>query len=155
MGFRSSVPPAMETGAPALAYGGIYAVDGAAPQVVNIAPAKLTAFTAASELRNMTADPADDSITVTDAGVYTGAFSVSFSGSPNDTFEIHLRVNGVEQVEGIHRKLSGGGDVGAAPITIMPKTLAAGDVLTLWVEADADASSITIVDAQFAVFRVG
>lgn len=155
MGFRSSVPPAMETGAPILAYGGIYVADGATPQTVNIAPAKLTAFTNASMVSRVTADPADDSVTVTEAGVYTGIFSASFSGSFNDTFEFHLRVNGIEQPEGSHRKLAAGGDVGSSTFGILPKTLAAGDVVTVWVESDADANSITIVDAQLAVFRVG
>jgi hypothetical protein len=136
------------------AYGGLYVEDGDATQTINIAPAKMTGFTATSSVsKNLTLSPANDSITIVVSGVYAGAVSIAYTGGANIVTEIHLRVDAVEAPEGLHRKISGG-DVGSASFQILPQTFTAGQVLTLYVEADADTQDFTPIDAQFSIWRV-
>jgi hypothetical protein len=144
------------SGAILLAYGSLFVADGSTPQTIDLAASKLTAWTGAGESRNMTLSAANDNITIGRTGVYAGSVSVSFSGSPNTDFEIHLYNNGVEQDEGVHRLLGAGGDVGSATFGIGPKTFNVNDVVDVRANnANADGRSMTVVDAQFILFEVG
>jgi hypothetical protein len=147
-------PPPLVSGSQA-AYGALLVADGIITQVINIAPSKMTGWDSVSESSlNVTLDAADDSITVLLDGIYAGGVSIAFSGSAAMTVELHLRVDGLEQPEGTHRRLSGG-DVGSASFQITPAVLTAGQVLTVWAEAQADTQNFLPVDAQFSIFRIG
>jgi hypothetical protein len=131
-------------------YASLKTVDGVTAQTgITSTPVLLTTWDTNGDSNGLTADHTTDSITIDVDGVYDVDCDVSFSGSSNAIIQMHLRVNGVEEEEGMHRKLSAGGDVGSAGFN-GGLTLSAGDVLTVYVESNITAS-ITPVDAQFRV----
>lgn len=136
-------------------YGAITVQDGAAAQTVNIAPAKLTGFSANGESSNVVPDHADDELNLPVAGVYLVSGSFSFSGTASRTFQLRLRNGGVE-VSGIGARvtLNASGDTQSAHFVGIVDC-AADDILTVYVEADQDASSLTMIDAALVAKRIG
>ena len=135
-------------------YASIKTADGSTPQTgIGTTPVLLTQWTVNGISDGLTPDHTADSIVVDVDGVYDVDCDISFSGSANATFEVHMRVDGVEQDEGMHRKLSTGGDVGSAGFGGQV-SLSAGQVLTTYVEADAADKSITVADGQFKVHQI-
>jgi len=136
------------------AYAEIYVSDGSTPQSsLDTTPVKLTGFAADGESYRATPDHTDDSITIEKAGTYLVELHVSFSGSVSATFEMHVRVNAVEKFPGIHRKMNTAGDAGSAAASGL-LVLAQGDVVTIYVEADAGSKAVTIIDASMCVSRI-
>jgi len=142
-------------------YGGIYSADGVTAQGTLGTTAALLSWNYATAYDGLssggvTPDKANSKITVANAGDYQIHFDISFSGTGNASFQFHLRVGGVEVAQGaVSRKLGAGGDIGNCGFTTY-KTLAAGDVLTIYVETDnvANTDSGTMRDAHFNVTRV-
>jgi hypothetical protein len=136
-------------------YTSIKTVDGTTAQTgISTAPTLLTQWDTNGISDRLTPDHTTDSITVDIDGVYDIDCFVSFAGSGTTTFEIHLRVDGVEQDEGMHRKIGTGGDVGSAGFGGQV-SLTAGQVLTAWIEADGSSKSVTVADGQFKVKQIG
>lgn len=136
-------------------YGGLYVQDGSTAQTgVDTTPTKMTGWAGNLPAAGTTPDHTDDSITIGTDGIYIALCQVSFSGTISVTFEAHLRIDDVEQVEGFHRKLGTGGDVGSASFVAL-KSLSADEVLTVYIESDSGGgASFTPMDAQLVVFRV-
>ncbi len=136
-------------------YGGLYIQDGSTAQTgITTEAVKMTGWAGNLAASGVTPDYANNQVTVGSTGIYLVWVQLSFSGSLNTEFQAHLRVNGDEQVEGMHRKLGTGGDVGSASFIAL-KSLTADDVLTIYVESDAGGgASFTPTDAQFVVLRV-
>lgn len=136
------------------ASGNISMDDNAVVQVVSTIPAKMLNFQQNNTSLNCTPDYVNNQIGVLYPGEYLTIFTVSFSGDPNITFEMYLRVNGVEQPFGIHRKLGAGGDVGAAAGHGF-LVLAAGDLVSVYVQSDSGAgANFTASDASLSIHRV-
>lgn len=137
-------------------YASIFVADGAIAQgSLGTTPQQATGFITNGPAFGLIADAANDRIVVATSGVYFVGLQSAFSGSVNAIFEVHLRVNGVEQPEGFHRRLSGGGDVGSASFFAI-RLFNANDVLTIWIETDEvmDTDTWTPVDMQFIVFSL-
>lgn len=140
-----------------LAYGIIYVADGLVAQgSIGTTAQVMSGFANNGPSNGITPDHVNDRLVILSDGIYIVLFQVSFSGTPNATFEVSVRVNGVEQYPGVHRKLSVGGDVGSGACVGF-LNLSAGDVLTMWVESDngLNADSFLPVDAQFGALRIG
>jgi hypothetical protein len=137
------------------AYASIYVDDGSTIQSgLSGTPVVVTGFTDNGLSNNMTPDVANNRIVCQIPGVYLPLLSISFSGSANTVFEMHLYVNGGEQSMGLHRAMSGG-DVGAAPAHQFVR-LSAGDICEIRVNvASGPGNSILPVDMQFSLFRIG
>lgn len=137
------------------AYGSITVEDGAAAQTVNIAPAKLTGFTANGPSSSIVPDHTDDELNVPIAGTYLVQGQFSFSSTAARTFQLRLRKQAAE-VSGIgcRAKLNASGDAVTVSFVGLV-TCAAADILTVYVEADQDASSLTLIDAALVAKRVG
>lgn len=130
--------------------GSIRVLDGAAPQVVDIAPALLTAFAAdGPSSSDVTPDNTTDDITVTVPGVYLIGFHASFTAPASRVIQLRVRVDAAEQSIGAQHISSG--SVSASDML----TLAAGEVVTLYIESDQDTTSVTVVDAALWLKRVG
>jgi hypothetical protein len=139
-------------------YGSLTCFDGSTAQTsLGTTPALLTCFTTDGSANGTTPANASDSITVNVAGNYDCYFQCSFSGTNSANVQFRLRNNAVEQSYGCTRKLGTGGDVGSASFIAPGITLAASDVLTIYVETDdaGGGDQITVVDAQFCVRMVG
>lgn len=120
---------------------------------------KMTAFNTAQGSNgvslNTTNDKANNQITVTNAGVYEVAISISTSGSANVTFVWEIYINDLSVGVGAERKISSGGDVGDFTWHA-PLQLAAGDVVSIYVKSDAGGgASLTPSYAQLDVNREG
>ena len=136
-------------------YTSILTVDGTTAQTgISTTPTLLTQWDTNGLADGLTPAHTTDSITIDVAGVYDIDCDISFSGSGSTTFEIHLRVDGVEQAEGMHRRLGTGGDVGSAGFGGQV-SLAANEVLTAWIEADGSGKEVTVSDGQFKVKHIG
>lgn len=137
-------------------YGEMLIVNSSTAQTgITTTPELMTGWTKNGVSNGVTLDYLNNQITVLYNGVYSISLGVSFSGTLNTEFLLHLRVDGVEQDEGLHRVIGTGGDVGSAGFTAL-KTLTAGQILTIYVASDdAGGSSFTPVDAQLRVVRVG
>ena len=139
-------------------YGSLSCFDASTSQTsLGTTPALLTCFTADGNANGTTPANASDSITVNVAGNYDVYFQCSFSGTNSAEVAFRLRKGGVEQNFGCTRKLGTAGDVGSASFLAPGVTLAASDVLTVYVETDdaGGGDQITVVDAQFSVQMVG
>ena len=136
-------------------YGSISCFEESTEQVDPSTGAKLTCFTANGNANGTTPDHTNDQITVNVAGNYDIAFQCSFSGTSSSEVRFRLRVGGVEQNYGCTRKLGTAGDVGSASFFAPGITLAASDILTIYVEMDTATDDLTVVDAQFSVRMVG
>lgn len=135
-------------------YGSLKTVDGSTAQTgIGTTPVLLTQWDTNGINVGITPDHTTDSLTVDIDGVYDINCDISFSGSANATFQIHLRVDGVEQDEGMHRKIGSGGDVGSAGFSGQV-SLTAAQVLTAYIEADGAGKEVTVADGQFVVDQI-
>ena len=130
--------------------------DGVTAQTGITTPTIMTGWSTNGESNGLTADQANNKITIDVAGLYMCWFQNSFSGGGNVTFEFNINVDSgggyVEQAGGCHRKMSSGGDVGSASFVRL-LSLSAGDDVAIFVEADSSAS-MTPFDAQFIIKQV-
>jgi len=135
-------------------YASIYVSDGSTAQTgVSTTPAKVTGFAANGPANDDTPDHTNDQITVGTTGVKKVNFQASFSGTVSTTFTFKLRIDAVESVLGCTRVLGTGGDLGSASFNGI-LSLAASEVLTVYVEADGASKSITPQNMQFSIMEV-
>ena len=126
-------------------YGGMVVTDDTvAIGSIGTTPAKLTAFTDDSPNNGVTPDSTtDNDLTVTVAGDYLISFTITFStvaAGDAGIYQFRLRVNGSESATGAYqlgmrREMSGSSDTGSGGFDGIV-TLAASDVLTIYVESD-------------------
>lgn len=102
-------------------YGEIHCHDASTPQTIPTGASytKSTAFTDNGEASGITADAANDKLTITAAGIYRVAGSFSFTSDTNNVvWKGALFVDGVEK-NNVHweRKVGTGADLGNASFT--------------------------------------
>lgn len=135
-------------------YASLKTVDGTTAQgSINATPAKVTTWDTNGAANGLIPDHTTDDITVDVSGVYFVECDISFSGSGNSTFQVHLRVDGVEADEGFHRKIGSGGDTGSAGFHGIV-SLTAAEVLTVYIESQDGGTTITPSDAQFSAHQI-
>ena len=140
-----------------MAYGGMYVHGGAGSQTVSSGtPVKMTQFVSSMTSSGVTPDPTtDDDLTVLRPGIYLVGFQLSFSGSLSSTWHIHVRKNSVQVDDiGCTRKLGTGGDVGSCSAAGVV-SLAANDVLTIYIEPDGASKDFDLNDGQLYVTQIG
>ena len=126
-------------------YGSIRVFDGSAAFVANIAPAKLTSFTAngpslGGSSPAVVPDQANDRITANLAANYEIAFHASYTAPAGRTIQFRIRVDGAEVSVGCQ----GGG--GSEPISascrdVVTISPAPTSQIEVYVEADQNATS--------------
>lgn len=136
-------------------YASVSVEDGAAAQVVNIAAAQLIAFTINGPSSGCIPDHTDDSIQLNTAGKYLVTGTFSLLGTAARIVQLRARLQGLEVLGmGGRCKFNASGEVTTIAFSGIV-TAAAGDHLTVYVEADVDATSITVVDANLSAKRIG
>ena len=143
---------------PACTYGGIYSSDSTIAIATIGTTAKVyAAFDADMSSNNVTVAHATDNITIVTAGDYLVNFQTSFATNQvgdAGVYQFKLRIDGVESTEGYgcYREMSGSNDTGSCSF-IGIVTLAAAEVLTIYVESDngGDADNIDVEDTQLSV----
>jgi hypothetical protein len=136
-------------------YGSINITGGSTGQVLaSGVPELMTEWTHDGVANGVTPAFGTDNITVDNAGVYEVSFACSFEGVTGAIFQFYLRKNGslASPSIGVHRK-TGNTDVGACGFT-GHLTLAAADILTIWVESDGNGTPVWI-ESNCAVKRIG
>lgn len=138
----------------AASYGSLSVLDGAVAQAVTGTPDKLTAFTTDGPSSYLVPANATDDITVGvgGAGDYMVTFSASFSYVVAATVQFRLRVDAVESALGGQVEVLNAGDIVNVTFSGLV-TLADAEVVTVYVEADAD-NNITVIDAQLVLNRI-
>ena len=135
-------------------YGSIYVFEGATEQSnVGTTGTLLTCFDTDGPSNGTTPANASDQITCTVAGTYEFHFYVCFSGTNGGVFQFRLRKNGTEQSYGTTR-VGGGASFGSASFGGQI-TLAANDILTIYVNSDTSTDDLTVSEAQFTVRMIG
>lgn len=140
-----------------IAYGGISISDGSTVQTIEGAAEKIVNFTTDNPSAGGVApDASNDRIVVNQAGDYLVFVQFSFLvGLGAALFTTFIRVNGVESALSWQRDVAAAGRTGSAS-AMSPLTLAAGDILELYIEQDAGADrEITLAAAQFTVHQIG
>lgn len=148
------------------AYGGMVLNDGTGSVEINsigTTAQKITSFTANMPYSGVIPDYATDSdLTVPYAGDYAVKISACLAtvaaGDAGD-YTIRFRVNGAEPSSpsniGLQRTFSGSGDLGSMG-TMGFVTLAANDVLTIWIESDeaADTDDLAVHELSFWCYLI-
>ena len=142
-------------------YAGMYTTAGSADVTVATAGSFVLVtswLTAYGESRRAVADPTvDDDITIATAGVYFIACQISFSATGGAVVNFKLTTTGgTVDIPGAScvRKIAAGGDTGTTFLMGI-ETLAATDVVELYVTSDDDGDIITPIEAQFIAFKIG
>jgi hypothetical protein len=125
-------------------------VDAVTVATIGTTAKKLAGFSHNGPANNVTADYANDQMTVLTKGDYWVDVTISFgtvASGDSGLYLFHVRVNDVESVIGFHRNMSGTSDKGAAGCGGI-LSLAVNDVVTLWVESDevGDTDDIAIAN---------
>ena len=94
------------------------------------------------------------SMLVSTAGKYSCGLGMSCEGSTNTTFDVAVRVNGLEIDDkiGFQRKIGTGGDVGSSARQGFID-LEAGDVVQAWIKADGASKEVTSIYAHLTLQR--
>lgn len=132
-------------------YGGIASKDGAiAIDTIGTTAKKLEVFTANEASNLTTPDHTNDQITVTVAGDYLVALQITLAtATAGDAgeYQVHLRVNGIEDATmGARQHMSGSNDVESITCQGIV-TLAASDILTVYIESDDAGTDDIVVNA--------
>lgn len=137
------------------------AIDDESTQMENIGTTytQVTAFEnadTAGEGVPFTVDAGNDTITVTQAGVYMILFQISFSGTAASTYECAPFVNTNTELafSEFRRKLGATGDVGSAS-GLHVERLAANDTVMLKCHGDTVGDDMTPQMGQFVMIRIG
>ena len=121
---------------------------------IGTTPVQLVGFDTDGNSNGCTPAQASNQITVGVAGDYRVSFHCTFFGDAG-IYKFRLRKGGVEQSYGCGRKIGSSGDVGSTSFEAPAITLAASDVLTIYVESDAaSGDAITMQDSAFSVRMV-
>ena len=135
----------------------IYVADGMIAQTgITTTPVKVSGFTTNVVGKGgMIPDHTDDSITIPVDGDYLVLAQISWSGSVNQQFEIHVAVDTVESPFGTHRKIGAGGDVGSASAIAPFEGLLATEKISLYVNTvPSGVGEITPVDMQLFAIKI-
>lgn len=137
-------------------YGQIYVASGAVAQSLGgVAYEKVTGFAANGLSNNVTADAANDKLTIDDIGVYRVAFNVAFSGGNSVVYTFAPYWNGVAQTQiKTERKMGIGGDIGSCSAVGYIDVTVAGTDVDLRVISDS-ATTLTLKYGQLIVEKVG
>lgn len=134
-------------------YGGVKIEAGSTGQAILSGAAEvMTEWTADGVADGVTPAFASDQITIDNAGVYDIHFDCSFQGITNCTFQFELYKNGSPIGPACERRTTSA-DVGNCGFDD-DLTLAATDVLTIWVEGTQN-GTFTATEAHFKVKRIG
>lgn len=114
---------------------------------------KVSLFTANGVSGGATPDHTSDSVTIVAAGTYLVGFSVSYSGTSTDELKFTIRNNSTNQ-DNLQAELvnSGTGTQEINKTGLL--TLAANDVLTLYVNNVAATNAITVKTANLWVAQI-
>lgn len=136
------------------AYASMTVLDGAVAQAVTAVAAPLDSFDTNGPSSFVTPDHTADTLTVDvgGAGDYEVSFTASFSYAAAAVLQFRLRVDAVETSLGGQVEVLNVGDIVHVSFNGFV-TLADAEVVTVYVEADAD-SNITVIDAQLKLMRV-
>lgn len=143
------------------AYGGIFSEDSDSVTISTIGTTvkKFAAFSQTNPSQGVTTSFADDQITVLSAGDYQIIFNATVqtvaSGDAGN-YQWHIRINDVETTIGVHKEMTGSSDQGSIACQGI-KTLAANDVISVWIESDsgADTDDITVPHCSLSVIKLG
>ena len=134
-------------------YGGIKIVAGSTGQAtVAATPEVMTEWTDDGISNGTTPAEASNQITIDNAGDYEVHFDCSFQGVTNSVFQFELYKDGSPTGMASERK-AGNTDVGNCGFEDNI-TLAAAEVLTIWVEGSIN-GTFTATEAHFKVKRIG
>ena len=138
-------------------YGSIHTLESASHTLATIGTTKklFAGFLTDGVSSGCTVAHGTDSITVALAGVYWIDFNLTFStvgAGDSGTYHFHVRVDNVESAFGVGRYMSGTNDTGSAGIGCL-LTLAASEVITIWVDSD-NGSNIDDINVEHAVLTV-
>jgi hypothetical protein len=151
---------------PVIEYATLTLNDNAGVTVNNIGTSaqKLAIWDAAGPSSGATASALNDDITINTAGDYVVKFHCSAGtvASPDaGDYQFRLRINGSESATsayklGTEREFTGTNDIGHLSFFGIV-TLAASDVLTIWIESDeaGDTDDIKIYESTFTILKVG
>ena len=122
-------------------YGGMYTnhIDAISLSGIGTTPIKFAGFVNDFPSSGITLDTSNNELTVSTAGVYQIAFSLSFAttaSADNGIYQFHVAVDGIESVIGFHREMSGTSDTGSGSALGL-LTLAAGQTVSILVESQA------------------
>lgn len=134
-------------------YGSVYVQDGATPQAVTGAAAKLTAFAAEGPASGVTPSHADDSLTPLVTADYWLEFGADVSTDAAGEFTFELRVDGVAS-GGFKAvvELEAAGETRHAGFA-GPISLTANDVVTVYVSGSV--ANLTVKQGRLALKRIG
>jgi hypothetical protein len=136
-------------------YGEISVSDGVATETIGTTPVKLDAFVTNGLSKGATPDAINDRITIIVPGIWKVSFQASFKFSPgNVVIETHVYVNQVKQDSGFHRKIGTAGDEGSASCFGI-FDLSEGDQIEIFTNLVAGSGTITVIDSQLIVERIG
>jgi len=136
-------------------FGSILVNDGATAQTgIGVTDVKVNGFALNGESSGVTPDNVNDKLTILTAGKYSMSAAMSFAGSSQETFDVHIAVDGISSVLGARRKLSSGGDVGNLSFAGYLDLAAAAEV-SLNIKAGGAAKEITLAMGQLNVTKVG
>lgn len=132
-------------------YGGLVSSGASEQTLAETTPEKLEGFTANLPASNTTPAFGTNQITATVAGDYAVAAQLAFSGNASKTYYLEVRIDDVVTGIRTERKLGTGGDTGSCSLVGII-TLAASEVVTLWVETDASITpGLTVAEAQLTI----
>lgn len=135
-------------------YGGLHMAAAPGAQVIGVTPLKVTGWdTVVINDGIVVGNLTDDDIDVSVAGVYLAVFTISWSGSANVTWNVDFYVDDVFHRAGAVRKLGADGDVGDA-MGVIPISLTAGQVLSIYATADGAAKNFTPATGTFCAIRL-
>ena len=135
---------------------GLSVTSGSTAQTsIGTTPVKFTGFdTSFTYEANAESDPSEDDIVINSGGIYLVTFQISFSGSVSTEFTFGIYKNDTFTGYSCIRTLGVGGDSGSASCIGLVNT-SVGDTLTIRVNADGTAKSITPVNCQLSAVKVG
>jgi hypothetical protein len=135
-------------------YGGLRMANNSTGQTVATnTPEVLTEWTSNAVSNGLTPDYTNDNVTIDYDGVYKLHFYVSFEGVTGDTFRFYIYKNGSITSPPIQcRRKTSSADVGSTSLGAT-MSLVDGDVLTVWVESDANGTPV-FKDAALLLNRI-
>ncbi|MCK5639680.1 MAG: hypothetical protein KAJ19_02740 [Gammaproteobacteria bacterium] len=136
-------------------YGGILDTVNTSTQTVALGvPEKLINFTENGLSVGMTPDFANNDLQADHTGVYQIFGKVALhANASNVLFEVHFRVDSVEDAAGSHTKLAAAG-ASASATWMNIISLNAGEKLSIWIESDKNCD-ITVEHAELIAVRIG
>lgn len=133
-------------------YGELRFADASGTLAVTTTPIIIPTWSGTGPVSGFTVSAAAGTIQVNHDGIYSVQAQFSFQGTVSTSYEVHVRVGGVEQDAGFHRYLGTATDEGSASLTTL-LDLNEDDVVSLYAQASKNAD-FDIIDAQFVVVRV-